>query len=164
MKINQYDVFLCEDKIPYLVKNNSFEYEYDAFNTPDVIIRMMNMFYDLENRAEEYVYLLALDNQFKCLGVFEVSHGTQYETTLSPRCVCMRALLCGASSVVIMHNHPSGSRDISSGDKKNTELIGEALNRIGISLTDHIVVFSGGYASFREHRLIGIEEPNLVLV
>lgn len=61
-------------------------------------------------RAEEYTYALCLDTTLQSLqGIFEISHGSIDCSILSPREVLLRALLCGTSRLLILHNHPSGN-------------------------------------------------------
>ena len=60
--INTYSVMLNEDKIPYLRLDSSVEYkEESSFNSPGLIVDMVNAVFDLENCAEELMITGAMD-------------------------------------------------------------------------------------------------------
>ena len=104
--------------------------------------------------AEEYVYMAALACKGKVLGVFEVSHGTGNSSFLRPREVFMRLLLAGASSFVVIHNHPSGDCTPSKVDIDITRVLKEAGNMMGIPLIDHIIAGGSDHYSFYKHGLL----------
>lgn len=154
MIINKYRTELNEDKLNILVKEESAEYDaYSALDTPERIVDCVNSLYNLCNRAEEYVYMLALDTKLGPIAVFEVTHGTVDLSPVSTREVFIRALLCGASRIVLVHNHPAGSTRPSTADIKLTERMVEAGKLINISVEDHIIV-GDGYFSFRKENYI----------
>lgn len=65
----------------------------------------------------------------------------------------MKALLCGAVSIIVVHNHPSGDAAPSKEDINVTKRIKKAGEVIGIGLLDHIII-GDGYYSFLENDLI----------
>jgi len=67
-----------------------------------------------------------------------------------PRKIVERALYHHASTVVIAHNHPSGSLAPSVEDRQVTGMIREALKIVEIDLLDHIIIGGDGYFSFKE--------------
>ena len=149
MRINKYTTRLNKDKVCELVKEKGVLYPEDgSLNTSEKIVKMMNYIYDMENLPEEYVYLMCLNTQMKPLGIFEISHGTVNCSLLSPREIFIKALLCNASAIVVVHNHPSGEVIPSREDNLITERIKEAGNIIGVSLIDHIIIGDGTYYSF----------------
>ena len=50
------------------------------------------------------MYLICFDTKSHPLGLFEISHGTVNSAVLSPREIYMKALLCGAANIVMVHN------------------------------------------------------------
>ena len=50
---------------------------------------------------------------------------------------------------VLIHNHPDGSKEPSDDDKYSTNLINKIADDLQISMYDHIIIFPGGYYSFR---------------
>ena len=64
-----------------------------------------------------------------------------------PREVFQRAILSGAASIIIAHNHPSGELDISEQDEEVNKRIKQAREILGIKLDDHIIIGNGDYVS-----------------
>lgn len=145
MRINVYIV----EKENLLVKERGINYP-NSLNNPEDIVEMFNHLFRLDQKAEEYVYMLALNSNNKPLGVFEVSHGTVNLSLVSPREIYQRALLVGASSIILLHNHPSGCIRPSKEDKDITKRIYASGELLNVQLLDHIIVGSGSYFSFRE--------------
>jgi DNA repair protein RadC len=69
---------------------------------------------------------------------------------ISPREFYREALRYGAYTAIAFHNHPSGNSRPSSLDQALTKRLREAGESLGVKLTDHIIVGSGEYYSFRE--------------
>lgn len=145
MRISVYIV----EKENLLVKERGINYP-NSLNNPEDIVEMFNHLFRLDQKAEEYVYMLALNSNNKPLGVFEVSHGTVNLSLVSPREIYQRALLVGASSIILLHNHPSRCIRPSKEDKDITERIYASGELLNVQLLDHIIVGSGSYFSFRE--------------
>lgn len=73
-------------------------------------------------------------------------------TICNPREIFIKALLCGASGIVIIHNHPSGDTTPSEQDIKSYNRLKEAGKLIGINVLDSIIV-GDSYYSFVENGL-----------
>jgi DNA repair protein RadC len=114
---------------------------------------MMNNVFDMQNLAEEHLYMIACDSKQKVLGVFEISHGSVNASIVSPREIFIRALLCGAVNIVITHNHPSGNSQPSKEDLQVTKRIAEVGKLMGINLLDHIIIGDNCF-SFNENGLM----------
>ena len=71
-----------------------------------------------------------------------------------PREVVLRALHHNSASVVLAHNHPSGSAQPSSADESLTRTLKAALALIDIRVIDHIIVGTGEVFSFAEKGLL----------
>lgn len=141
---------------PKLIRERSFQCEdCMTFNSPENIYQLATEILHLHIKAEEYTYALCLDTALQSLqGIFEISHGSIDCSILSPREVLLRALLCGTSRLLILHNHPSGNPKPSKEDIEVTNRMQKACELIGIPLIDHIIIGNGCYYSFqREHFL-----------
>ena len=110
------------------------------------------IFFRLNKQSEEYVYMIALNTKCRPLGIFEVSHGAVNSSICNPREIFIKALLCGASGIILAHNHPSGDPTPSKEDERVYKRIKDAGNIIGIELLDNIIV-GNGYFSFRENNM-----------
>ena len=138
-----------------LVKESAKNYSgAESLSTPGEIVKVMDEVFCLSDQAEEYVFLLAMTAKCRPISFFEISHGNCETSIAMPREILIRALLCGAVNIVIIHNHPSGDPKPSASDHKATRRIQEAADIIGIHLCDHIIVGRDGYFSFQEAGLL----------
>ena len=145
MRINFYDTRLEEDGKTMLVKDKSVNYTTDKIFSPERVVGMLNDVVSLNKMAEEYCYMLALNGKAQLLGIFFISKGTVNQTLLNPREIFMRALLIGASLIVICHNHPSSSIVPSKVDITVTQKLKEVGELIGLPITDHIIIGGDSY-------------------
>lgn len=82
------------------------------------------------------------------------SQGTVDHTPVYPREIVKRALELGASSIILVHNHPSGDPAPSRADIEMTSEVVQAAKALRIAVHDHIVVGRGGTASFKSLGLL----------
>ena len=156
MKICEYCIALDGDCRNVLIEKYSKDYMgYDALDSPDKIVEVMEDVFHLSDKAEEYMYLICMTAGCRPIGFFEVSHGTCNTALVGVREVFVRALLCGASDIVIVHNHPGGQAEPLEGDYRVTERIREASDLMGVLFCDHIIVTRGSYFSFSEKKKMG---------
>lgn len=113
------------------------------------------LFRDLRSSTKEVVVCLHLDRKNVLLCHEVVSVGTQEASLLSPRHVFRTALLTGAMSVIILHNHPSGDPAPSPEDRAITEKLKAVGQLHEIKLLDHIIVGDRRYFSFADRGLLG---------
>lgn len=101
--------------------------------------------------AREHFLAVYLDGRHRPIGHSVVSIGTATASLVHPREVFQSAVLLGAVSVLLLHNHPSGDPSPSREDSEVTDRLRDAGRILGIRLLDHIVwTRHGGYHSFRE--------------
>lgn len=142
-----YNVLLSEeDRLPFLVKEREF---CAASGIVDVLVKE----YHARNLPEEHVWVAVLDKANQPVSIFDVSHGTTSASYVSPKEVFMRAILCGAKKISIIHNHPSGTDTPSKQDHQVAERFGKAGEILGIEVYDFIII-GKSYCSFREEHLI----------
>jgi DNA repair protein RadC len=98
----------------------------------------------------ERFYVLYLDNANKVQSVSMISMGGITGTVVDLRMVFATALKCLATSMIIAHNHPSGTLIPSQADLNLTKKIAEAGKLLDIALLDHIILTEGSYYSFRD--------------
>ena len=76
------------------------------------------------------------------------------------RKIVENALKCGASSVLLAHNHPSGVALPSPSDNATTLSVFDALRTVGVELADHIIVADDDFVSLRHNGLLPEREGN----
>lgn len=150
MRITTYKMELDENQHNILVKENSCNYPVETLNNPQAVTEMLNDVFRLNKQAEEHVYMIALNTKSKLLGIFEISHGTVNLSICNPREIFIKALLCGASGIILAHNHPSGDVTPSKEDTEVYKRIKDVGKIIGVELFDNIIV-ADGYFSFHEN-------------
>lgn len=155
MRINKYVTQLNDDGQTVLMKECSTNYpNRDKLSSPEDVVWVMQDVFSLNRCAEEYIYMIGLNSACRPIAFFEISHGTVNTSLMQPREVLIRALLCGAVSIIICHNHPSRCPVPSENDIRLTERLREACDLVGIILHDHIIIGSNNYTSFREAKLL----------
>lgn len=98
-------------------------------------------------KRDEMVMVLSLDAKRSPLACRVVSQGSVNSAEVSVRKVVEAALSVNATSVVLAHNHPSGIAVPSMEDIVTTRRIAMALDAVGITLDDHVVVADRDYVS-----------------
>ena len=151
MRIITYRTELDENQHNILVKENSCNCTINSLNNPQSVAEMLNTVFRLNRQAEEYVYMIALNTKGKPLGVFEISHGTVNQSICSTRDIFIKALLCGATGIILAHNHPSGDITPSKEDLEIYNKIKDAGKLMNVGLMDNIIVGGNRYLSFMEN-------------
>lgn len=142
-------------RLPVLVKEKMVSGRNTIFENPAAIVDMLNANFNLKSKAEEYVYLICADTKLHITGVFEVSHGVANSSFANPREIFVRSLLCGASNIILVHNHPSGDCTPSGSDLSNYYTVKEAGKIVGVSLIDSIIVGDDTFYSINESEMKG---------
>ncbi len=83
-----------------------------------------------------------------------MQEGTVDQSAIYVRDVIRRALELGSTSVILVHNHPSGNPQPSQADISVTRNIAEAGKRLNIAVHDHIIIGTNGYSSLRTMGLL----------
>ncbi len=123
----------------------------DSKSIADFVVEM------LWSEQTEVFIVVMLNVKLKIIGVRTVSKGTLDRTPVHPREVFAPAIKEMAHSVVVAHNHPSGSTEPSTDDINLTKRLKQAGEIIGIRLLDHIIVGRKNYSSFKTLGLM--DEP-----
>jgi len=103
----------------------------------------------LAGRSREQFRALFLDRRNRLLAEELVAEGTVDHAPVYPREVVRRALELAASSLILVHNHPTGDPEPSRADIAMTRQVVEAARALGLQVHDHLVVGRDGVASFR---------------
>ena len=103
----------------------------------------------MAHREIEQFRILFLDRKNVLIADEEQAKGTVDHVPVYPREVVKRALELNASSLILVHNHPSGDPTPSRADVDMTRLIEKAAKAVGITLHDHVIVGKELDTSFR---------------
>ena len=102
-------------------------------------------------KSFESFHVLFLDVKNRLIEAKEMFRGTLTHTSVYPREVVKEALARNAASVMLAHNHPSGTTDPSESDLLLTRSLVQALALVDIRILDHFVVAGHQVHSFAEH-------------
>jgi DNA repair protein RadC len=109
----------------------------------------------LEHYSHEVFGVVLLAQSGKIIQDFEIlSRGGITSTTVDPRMVFRMALDSGAVSMIVAHNHPSGSIRPSKADEALTQKLLQGSKYLDIKLLDHIIIGREGYFSFADEGLL----------
>jgi DNA repair protein RadC len=108
----------------------------------------------LSDHQHEVFGVLYLNRANKINHYEIVSEGGITGTVADPRIILKKALEEKAVSIVLCHNHPSGSLKPSRSDEELTFKIREAARFLDIRVLDHIIVSESGYYSFADEGLL----------
>ncbi|MFZ2188215.1 MAG: DNA repair protein RadC [Candidatus Moraniibacteriota bacterium] len=109
---------------------------------------------ELRNVKKEHFVVLYFNARNQLIHKETVSIGTLNASLIHPREVFKSAIDQLAASVILAHNHPSGSAEPSEDDLEVTRRLKEAGKILGIEVLDHIIVTKNGFASFQEKGLM----------
>ena len=108
----------------------------------------------LQHETREQFRVLFLDTKNQLIADEIMSQGTVDQAPVYPREIARRALELSASSLILVHNHPSGDTKPSRADIDITRELIDALMSFDISIHDHLIVGTGGVTSFKSAGLI----------
>jgi DNA repair protein RadC len=108
----------------------------------------------LQHEPIEQFRVLFLDRKNILIRDEVQQRGTVDHTPLYPREIVKRALELQASSIIMVHNHPSGDPTPSRADVDMTKQVVQALGAVGISVHDHVIIGKNRHTSFKSQRLI----------
>lgn len=138
-----------------LVKESNVKYDLESkkANSPANVFEIGEVIFNFSKQAEKIFAILCLDTKNNVTGAFEVSRGTLNSSIVHPREVFKRAILNNASSVILLHNHPSGESEPSGEDIQITARLEECGKLLGIRILDH-VIYGDSFYSFKEEGLL----------
>jgi DNA repair protein RadC len=112
------------------------------------------IFAHLADLPHEEFWVVYLTSGGKIIDRTRASQGGVGGTVVDYKLIVKRAVELLASSIILVHNHPSGVARPSSEDEKITEMVALAAGLFDIAVVDHIIIASGGVFSFREQGLL----------
>ena len=109
---------------------------------------------ELSDLPHEEFWLLLLNRANKIIKKQPISQGGVSGTVADPKLIFNHALNHLASSVILVHNHPSGNTKPSEADKRLTKQLFEAGKLLEIAVLDHIIFTDNAYFSFADENLL----------
>ena len=117
---------------------------------------------EVRSDSVEKVWVLCLDRKNKLIRAESVTSGTATGSLVHPREVFRPAIRCGATAIILAHNHPSGDPSPSSADLRVTKKIKEASQSVDLEMHDHVILGEPehcpdgcGFYSFSDSGILG---------
>ena len=112
----------------------------------------------LQTQLKDYrheVFAVVFLNRANKINHYQIiSEGGMTGTVADPRVILKKALEEDAVSIILCHNHPSGSLKPSRADEELTKKIKEAAGYLDIKVLDHLIVSDDGYYSFADEGIL----------
>lgn len=105
---------------------------------------------ELGHKKQEHLVALYLNTQNQIIHQQTIFIGSATRSIAEPREILHYAIKHMATSLILVHNHPSGAVAPSRNDNHVTKLVKEACDLMGIVLLDHLIVSHSSYFSYRE--------------
>ena len=108
----------------------------------------------LKDKKKEHFLILCLDTRNNLIKISNISTGTLDANLVHPREVFKEAIQSLSSSIILVHNHPSGNPEPSDADIDITKRILETGKAVGIDILDHIIIANNRFFSFKEKGIV----------
>ena len=105
---------------------------------------------ELGDKIQDHLVALYLNTKNQIIHQQTIFIGSATRSIAEPREILHYAIKHMATSVILVHNHPSGAVSPSSNDNHVTKLVKEACELMGLVLLDHLIVSHSDYFSYRE--------------
>jgi DNA repair protein RadC len=102
----------------------------------------------------EEFWIIYLNNSNKVISKSQLSKGGITGTLVDARLVFKTAIEIGAVSIILVHNHPSGTLKPSEADKQITKKLKQAGESLDIKVLDHLIVTETNYFSFADESIL----------
>ena len=119
-------------------------------NNPDIIFEYYKDL--LKDKNQEYFYAIYLNTKNRIIKDKLLFIVTINYIVVHPREVFKEAYLAGASSIILIHNHPTGNIFPSSNDIDTTKKLKEIGDIMGVKVVDHIIIGKDKYYSFYQNK------------
>ena len=106
----------------------------------------------LENYTQEVLVIVMLSRNNKIIKEKILYRGTEYGLNINPTEICAELIMTKCKKYVLVHNHPNGDQEPSDDDYYTTELIEGSTKALDIVMKDHLIIYPGGYFSFKLKR------------
>ena len=107
---------------------------------------------DVKNLDQEAFFAVYLNTQMEVISVENIFMGTLNQLLIHPREIFKRAYQLSASSIILVHNHPSGNSLPSKQDNYITQNIIDVGEILQIPILDHIIIGRNEYYSIRKQK------------
>ena len=142
---------ICEISVTYSTKVKAANRPKIA-GSRDAYELVLPIWDDIEYRESFAVLLMNRAN--RVLGIAQVSMGGISGTVADPKVIFQHALKANASSLILLHNHPSNNTQPSEADIHLTKKLVEGGKLLDIAVLDHIIIGDDRFYSFADEGVL----------
>lgn len=150
----QYSRAMKKKAVEYVITAKKQEFEQVKVISSQDAVNFARQFYNEDILIYESSFIILMNAAAYVIGYAKISQGGVCGTYIDPRIVAKYAIETLSSSVILVHNHPSGSTKPSMEDKSMSEKLRNGLNFLGVRLSDSIILTEGGYFSMADEGIL----------
>ncbi|GGZ39908.1 DNA repair protein RadC [Echinicola pacifica] len=109
---------------------------------------------EMQDESVEYFYVILMNRANYVLRKEMISKGGTSGTVVDPKLIFKSALQYGASGMILVHNHPSGTLKPSQADEALTHKLVDLGKKLEMPVIDHVIFTDVGYFSFADESMI----------
>lgn len=108
----------------------------------------------VEDLPHEQFHIMTMNRKNRVIRIHQISQGGLTATTADPRIIFQKALIDKATSIILCHNHPSGSITPSTADIDLTKKMISIGKLMEIQVFDHLIITTDKYYSFADEGMM----------
>jgi DNA repair protein RadC len=140
--------------VEYSITAKKQDFETTKVHSSEDAASFARNFYHEDMLIYESSFIILMNASGSVIGYAKISQGGVCGTYIDPRIVAKYAIDTLASSVILVHNHPSGSTHPSIEDKSIAEKLRNGLKFLGVKLHDSIILTESGYYSMADEGIL----------
>lgn len=136
--------------VEYTIKATKQDFSIAKIQSAEDAFNFAKQFYFDDINIYESCFIMLMNHASNVMGYAKISQGGICSTMVDVRLIAKYAIDTLATSVILVHNHPSGSLNPSYEDDKLTNAVKKGLELLNIKLLDHLVISEERYYSYAE--------------
>ena len=136
--------------VEYTIKATKQDFSIAKIQSEEDAFNFAKQFYFDDINIYESCFIMLMNHASNVMGYAKISQGGICSTMVDVRLIAKYAIDTLATSVILVHNHPSGSLNPSYEDDKLTNAVKKGLELLNIKLLDHLVISEERYYSYAE--------------
>jgi DNA repair protein RadC len=138
----------------YELRKNQTEFSKTLITSSGDSASFIRQFYQGDIEIYESFFLLLLNQQNYTIGYAKISQGGITSTVVDVRIIAKYTVDSLATSIILAHNHPSGSLRPSEQDILLTKKVKDAMTLFDVRVLDHIILTEDSFYSFADNSIL----------
>lgn len=136
--------------VEYTIKATKQDFSIAKIRSAEDAFNFAKQFYFDDINIYESCFIMLLNHASNVMGYAKISQGGICSTMVDVRLIAKYAIDTLSTSVILVHNHPSGYLNPSYEDDKLTNAVNKGLELLNIKLIDHLIISEERYYSYAE--------------